>query len=123
MPRPFHTLTIRRATAVVDDEAEIVYDDRGVATRTWADHLTLTGSNQPLTVEEVAQLSQGGPVAATHRIFLPGTPDVTEDDLIVDGGRTFQIDGVKDPAGARHHLEVLAHLVTDADLPLPEEGP
>jgi head-tail adaptor len=89
-------------------------DEWGNAAQTWADHLTVQGSNQPLTVQEVGQLSQGGPVAASHRIFVPGTPDIAESDRIIDGARTFQVDGVADAAGAGHHLEILAHVVTDA---------
>lgn len=114
MPAPFHTLVVERAVSVTDEDSDVVYDDRGNATRTWTTHLTLHGSNQPLRVEEVAQLSQAGPVSATHRVFLPGTPDVTEDDRIIDGDRTFHIDSVADPAGAGHHLELLVHDVEDA---------
>lgn len=107
MPAPFHSIVIQRP-------AEGTADERGVAAQTWATHLTLLGSNQPLTAREVAQLSQGGPVSASHRIFFRGAPDIVESDRVLDGTRTFQIDGITDPAGAGHHLEVLAHLVTDA---------
>lgn len=108
-------MTIERATGVTELD-EIVYDDRGNPTRTWAAHLEVQGSNQPLRVEEVAQLSQAGPVASTHRVFILGTPDIHEYDRIVDGGVTYQIDGIADPAGARHHMEILVHAVTDPTL-------
>jgi SPP1 family predicted phage head-tail adaptor len=107
---PFHTITVQRATTA----SSITYDDRGTPVTTWADHLEVQASNQPISVEELAQMSQAGPVSATHRIYVPGSPDITEDDRIIDGGRTFQIDGVADPAGFGHHLAIEAHVVSDS---------
>ena len=105
MTAPFHPVTVERVTSGAVDE-------RGVPSQTWATSGTYSASNQPLSEQEVAQLSQGGPVAATHRIYILGAPDILEADRIIDGGKTYQIDSLMDPAGAIHHVEILAHVVT-----------
>jgi SPP1 family predicted phage head-tail adaptor len=102
-----HSLVIERAT-------DGAVDDYNMPAQTWATLETVRGLVMPKTAEEVAQLSQGGPVASDHTIFLYPT-DVQEADRIrfdPDDGRTYQIDAVRDAAGQGHHLELDAHVVT-----------
>jgi SPP1 family predicted phage head-tail adaptor len=86
-------------------------DERGVPAQTWATLATVKGSVQPKSVQEVAQLTQGGPVVSDLTLFLHPT-DLREGDRIIGAaGQVYQVDGVRDPAGAGHHLEVDVHLV------------
>lgn len=104
MPFLNHDLIIERATGGTADE-------RGVPAQTWAPLATVRGSVQPKRVRELAQLSQAGPVTSDLTIFLLPT-DLREGDRIVSAaGAVYQVDGVRDPAGAGHHLEADAHLV------------
>lgn len=102
-----HVLVIERAITGVDN-------DHGMPTQTWTDVAQVRGRVQPKTVEEVAQLSQGGPVASTHTVFLLPT-DVREADRIryePSDGRVYQIDGIDDAAGQAHHYELHVHRVS-----------
>ena len=103
--RLIHTITIERAS---DGAA----DDRGVPAQTWAPSSTAQAWVQPKSARELMQLSQGGPVASTHSIYVDPNADVTEADRIVFDGSTYQIDGIRDEAGYGHHFKVDAHLVT-----------
>jgi SPP1 family predicted phage head-tail adaptor len=101
-----HTLVIERATAGTEDE-------RGMPAQTWTALATVRGSVQPRSAREMAQLSQGGPVASDLTIYLLPT-DVKAADRIrfdPDDGLRFQVDGVRDAAGAGRHLELDAHVV------------
>lgn len=99
-----HSLTIERST----DGAR---DERGVPVQTWASIATVMASVQPLTDKDLMQLSQGGPTAATLKVYLLGTPDVTEADRLIEGTQVLQIDGKFDQAGAGHHLRLNCHEV------------
>ena len=101
--RLLHTLVIQRASAGAVDE----YNQ---PTQTWANLLEVRGLVQPKSVREVAQLNQAGAVTSTHTIFLRPT-DLQEADRIVANGNTYQVTGVRDPAGLGHHYEVDATLV------------
>lgn len=107
MPQLRHTLVIKRPASGTRDEWGV---PAGTPTTTVS---TVHGLIEPKTARELAQLSQGGPVASTHTIFLFPT-DLKESDSIESGGVTYQIDGIRDAAGAGHHLEVDAHLVKAA---------
>jgi len=98
-----HTVTIERAT-------KGSLDDRGVAAQTWATLVTVAAWVQPKSARELAQLSQGGPVAATHTVYL-WPSDITAGDRFVWEGTTYQLDGIRDAAGIAHHLECDAHTV------------
>lgn len=102
-----HSIAIQRST-------EGTVDERGVPAQTWATLSTVKASVQPKTVREMAQLSQAGPVAAEYTIYALGAPDIHESDRITEGTRLFEVIGVRDAAGAGHHVEVDAHLVTEA---------
>jgi SPP1 family predicted phage head-tail adaptor len=93
-----HTITVQRAT-------DGAIDDRGVPAQTWAELSRVRGWVQPKDARELAALSQGGPVASTHTIYLWPT-DVTEADRIVFGSETYQIEGIRDEAGMGHHLRL-----------------
>jgi SPP1 family predicted phage head-tail adaptor len=99
-----HTLVIERATNGSPDE-------RGVPAQTWATLATIKGSIQPLTSLEVAQLTQGGPVASTHKAYIAPT-DILEGDRVRADGILYQIDGIDDEAGWGHHLKLNLHAVT-----------
>jgi hypothetical protein len=102
-----HRILIERATAGAEDE-------RGMPGQTWATLADgIPAFVQPLQSEELAQLSQGGPVASDHAIYLLPT-DLRESDRIrfdPSDGRVFQVDGIRDEAGLGHHLKVMAHMV------------
>lgn len=105
MPSLNHTLTIERATGGSDDAY-------GMPTQTWAVVATVSGSIQPLRSEELLQLSQGGPVSSSHKIFVLYPVDLQASDRIISDGKTYQIDGEPaDEGGAHHHLKLLAHTV------------
>lgn len=102
-----HHLVIERAINGTEDE-------RGMPAQTWSTLSEVRGLVQPKSARELAQLSQGGPVASDHTGYLLPT-DVKESDRIrfePDDGRRFEITGVRDAAGIGHHLELDLNLVT-----------
>lgn len=102
--RLIHTITIQRNTPGA-------VDDRGVPAQSWATLATARAWVQPKSSRELMQLSQSGPVASTHSVYIePGT-GIRESDRISFGGNTYQIDGIRDEAGMGHHDKVDAHLV------------
>ena len=98
-----HSVTIQRSSDGSDD-------DRGVAVQTWATLAVTPAFVQPKSAKELAQLSQSGPVTATHTIYLYPT-DITEADRIAYDGLTYELDGIRDEAGLSHHLRCDAHTV------------
>lgn len=98
-----HTLVIQRVTGGA-------VDDRGVPAQTWATLASVSGRVEPKDVREMAQLSQGGPVASTHTIYMLPR-DITEADRITYGGGTYQLDGIHDPDGLGIIYAIDAHLV------------
>lgn len=102
-----HSLVIERVT-------NGTADDYNMPAQTWAAlGEPVRGLVQPRNARELAQLSQGGPVASDHVIYLLPT-DVREADRVrfdPDDGRRYQIMGVRDAAGIGHHLEVDATMV------------
>jgi SPP1 family predicted phage head-tail adaptor len=104
-PALIHSLVIERATNGTED-------DRGMPTQAWATAATIPGLVQQKHAEELAQLSQGGPVTSLHKAYLPYGADVHEADRIRQGGRLFQVTGIDpDVGGARHHAVADLQLV------------
>jgi SPP1 family predicted phage head-tail adaptor len=99
-----HAIVIERATGGTRDE-------RGAPTQTWATSSTVAASVQPLSDRDLVQLGQGGPVASTYKVYVPSGTDVTQADRLKEGSRLLQIDGIRDQAGAGHHLRLDVHEV------------
>jgi hypothetical protein len=103
------------STLVIERVTNGTEDAYGMPAQTWAAYGDpVRGSVQPKSARELAQLSQGGPIASDHTIYVLPT-DVQEADRIrfdPDDGRLYQVDGVRDAAGVGHHLEIDAHMVT-----------
>jgi SPP1 family predicted phage head-tail adaptor len=90
------TATIRRYT-------EGAVGDTGHKARTWADHATAACRIEQVTGRERVQ--QGDTAIYTHRCWLPYGTDVTEDDRIVVGATTYELESVDaDVAAAKHHV-------------------
>lgn len=102
-----HQVTIERP-------AEGALDDRGIPSQTWSTVATLAASVQPKSIVEMAQLSQGGPVVGEYTMYIPGVPDIADSDRITEGSRVFEVVGIRDAAGAHHHVEIDCHLVEEA---------
>lgn len=105
MPSLNHTLVIQRSTNGTEDAY-------GMPAQTWAELATVHASVQPKSVREMAQLSQAGPVTSDLTIYLLPTAIREGDRLVSTSGAVYQVDGVRDAAGAGHHYEVDAHQVT-----------
>jgi len=104
MPYLNHSVTVERS-------GDGSLDERGNPTQTWSTYVETKASIQPKTVDELAQLSQAGPVRGDWTIYMYPA-GVIEADRIVDGSRVFEVMGVRDAAGVGHHDEIDAQLVT-----------
>lgn len=96
-----HALAVERATSGADDEY-------GQPTRTYATLDTFRGRVEPKSAREVGLLSQAGAVVSDHTLYTRPR-DIRESDRISfnpDDGRNYEITGIRDPAGAGHHLTV-----------------
>ena len=96
-----HTLAIERATSGASDEY-------GQPSRTYATLATFRGRIEPKSAREVAQLNQAGAVISDHTLYARPR-DLRESDRIrfdPADGRLFEITGIRDMAGAGHHLTV-----------------
>ena len=96
-----HKLAVERATSGALDEY-------GQPTRSYATLATFRGRIEPKSAREVAALSQGGAVVSDHTLRTRPR-DLRESDRIrfdPTDGRLFEITGIRDMAGARHHLTV-----------------
>ena len=96
-----HKLAVERATSGALDEY-------GQPARTYATLATFRGRIEPKSAREVAALSQGGAVVSDHTLRTRPR-DLRESDRIrfdPTDGRLFEITGIRDMAGARHHLTV-----------------
>ena len=101
-----HKLAVERATSGALDEY-------GQPSRTYATLATFRGRIEPKSAREVAALSQGGAVVSDHTLRTRPR-DLRESDRIrfdPADGRLFEITGIRDMAGARHHLTVDLTLV------------
>ena len=96
-----HRLAVERATP----GAEIAY---GQPSRTYATLATFRGRIEPKSTREVAALSGAGVVVSDHTLYTRPR-DLRESDRIrfdPDDGQDFEITGIRDAAGAGHHLTV-----------------
>lgn len=96
-----HTLAVERATSGVLDEY-------GQPSRTYATLATFRGRIEPKSAREVAQLNGAGAVVSDH-VLRTRPRDLRESDRIrfePADGRRFEITGIRDMAGAGHHLTV-----------------
>ena len=96
-----HTLAIERATSGAPDEY-------GQPARTYATLAPIRGPIEPQSAREVAALSGAGAVISDHTLYARPR-DLRESDRIrfdPADGLLFEITGIRDPAGAGHHLTV-----------------
>ncbi len=96
-----HTLAVERATS--GPEAEY-----GQPSRTYATLATFRGRIEPKSAREVAQLHGAGAVISDHTLRTRPR-DLRESDRIrfdPADGQLFEITGIRDMAGAGHHLTV-----------------
>ena len=101
-----HRLAIERATSGAPDEY-------GQPARTYATLATFRGRIEPKSAREVAQLSGAGAVVSDH-VLRTRPRDLRESDRIrfdPADGRLYEITGIRDMAGAGHHLTVDLTLV------------
>ena len=101
-----HTLAVERATAGAPDAY-------GQPVRTYALLATFRGRIEPKSAREAAATSGAGAVISDHT--LRARPrDLRASDRIrfePADGRLFEVTGIRDPAGAGHHLTVDLTLV------------
>lgn len=101
-----HRLAVERPTSGAPDEY-------GQPSRTYATLATFRGRIEPKSAREVAQLNQAGAVVSDHTLYARPR-DLRESDRIrfdPADGRLYEITGIRDPAGAGHHLTVDLTLV------------
>lgn len=98
-----HKVTTQRKTTSVDASGGI--------TETWANYLTLSCRIQPLSARE-QQLYSRETEVVTHKIYFPGTPDITPSHRIVYGSNTFEVKGVRNIDHLDRFLTVEAELQT-----------
>ena len=107
-----HKLAVERATSGADD-------GYGQPTRTYATLATFRGRIEPKSAlaraaREVALVSQAGAVVSDHTLYTRPRDLRAADRIRFDpsDGRLFEITGIRDPAGAGHHLSVDLTLIT-----------
>ena len=96
-----HKLAVERATSGTLDEY-------GQPTRSYATLATFRGRIEPKSAREVAALSGAGAVVSDHTLYARPR-DLRESDRVrfdPSDGRLYEITGIRDMAGARHHLTV-----------------
>ena len=96
-----HTLAIERATSGASDEY-------GQPSRTYATLATFRGRIEPKSAREVGLLSGAGAVVSDH-VLRTRPRDLRASDRIrfePTDGRMYEITGIRDMAGAGHHLTV-----------------
>lgn len=97
------TCTIRRVTTV---------NDGPEPSEVWA----TTASDVPcrlsmLRAIELGQLHQT--MAITHRLYLPYSTDVTNDDRVIVDSVTYEVEMVNaNPGSRQHHVEALIKVAT-----------
>lgn len=117
-----HRVSLVRRIVTLDEEDEVVLDDYGQPTTTLSTTTGIAAGIQPRKASEMADISQAGAALSDHRIYmLPrdiGTADVIVHDPDACPARTdlpdgrYEIVSVPDAAGAGHHLEISAKLVS-----------
>lgn len=104
--RLLHTLQIWRATSGSAD-------DYNQPSQTFAAISTVRGLIQPKSGDELAQLSDAGPVRGKYRVFIPQPVDVTEGDqlLHLETSEVYEPTFVANAGGVGHHYEIDAERV------------
>ncbi len=101
-----HRLAVERATSGAEDSY-------GQPTRTYATLATFRGRIEPKSAREVAALSGAGAVVSDH-VLRTRPRDLRESDRIrfePADGQLYEITGIRDMAGAGHHLTVDLRLI------------
>ena len=98
-----NTIIVQRKTITQDASGGIV--------ETWANHLTMRASVQPLSARELA-LYDRETEAITHKIYVSGAPDITHADRIRFKSKTYAIRGVRNPDERDRFLTIHAELLT-----------
>ena len=96
-----HRLAVERATFGAEDAY-------GQPTRTYAALATFRGRIEPKSAREIAAVHGAGAVVSEH-VLRTRPRDLRESDRIrfePDDGRRFEITGIRDMAGIRHHLTI-----------------
>ena len=114
-----HRVTVERRVAILDGGGLPTYTELGQpATELRVVHTSVKCRIEPKSAKEVAQLSQAGPVVASHTIYaLPG--DWTNADRLIDtDGRSFEVLNVPDAGGTGHHVEMDVRRIISEDPPV-----
>jgi len=117
-----HTVTIERPYSVPDG-GEPALDEYGQPIHVPVELGSVMGLVQPRSAlsrstRELPSVSEAGTVISDHVVYLPIGTDIAESDRIVHGGRTYEVQLVRDAAGHGHHLEVDVRLVRSPALSL-----
>ncbi len=101
-----HKLAVERAASGAPDEY-------GQPSRTYATLATFRGRIEPKSSREVAALSEAGAVVSDHTLRTRPRDHREADRIRFEpaDGRLFEIMGIRDMAGAGHHLTVDLTLV------------
>ncbi len=101
-----HKLAVERATSGAPDAY-------GQPSRTYATLATFRGRIEPTSAREVAALSGAGAVVS-DAVLRTRPRDLRESDRVrfePDDGQRYEITGIRDMAGAGHHLTVDLRLI------------
>lgn len=121
-----HRVSVVRRVEVLDGQDDPVVDEYNHPTSTEQTTTGVPASIQPRSARELANLAQAGAALSDHRIYMRPR-DISTADVIVHvasacpmrtdlpDGR-YEIVGVPDAAGAGHHVEIAAKLVSAAGL-------
>lgn len=112
-----HTATLRRRVAVLDGGGLPTYTELGQPITALVEVGELRCRIEPLTSKELAQLSQAGPVIATHRAYMAASAGILEADQLVHGTQVLEVQRIDDLGGSGRYLEVQAQLITSRDVP------
>lgn len=96
-----HSLAVERATSGA-------LDGYGQPARTYATLATFRGRIEPKSAREMAQVNQAGAVVSDHALRTRPRDLRAADRIRFEptDGRLFEITGIRDIAGAGHHLTV-----------------
>ncbi len=96
-----HSLAVERATAGAEDAY-------GQPARTYATLAVFRGRIEPKSAREIAQVNQAGAVVSDHALRTRPRDLRASDRIRFEpaDGRLYEITGIRDMAGAGHHLTV-----------------
>lgn len=84
-------------------------DELGNPTKTWADHLTISGRIDAISGDE--QIVAGAPsVVATHMLFCRPV-DISEKDRIVYKGQEYEVKFVDNPMNYGRFLQISLEVI------------